>query len=183
MSVADLTHAFGINPRAFMLLSATSSGCIPASCSATARPGPFPSMPCCETTSRWRRRSSPYCRRRLAAMWPIRPPPAAGAGGYIVRMLMPGWRQANGMLRQEPKSSSISPAIARKDALRVTDYMDTLMLGLSAKAREGDSLPRLLRPCGWQAWRWSASCQPESSDGLSARHLDPLGGYPAVIVA
>ncbi|PLL94380.1 TetR family transcriptional regulator, partial [Klebsiella pneumoniae] len=30
------------------------------------------------------------------------------------------------------------------DALRVTDYMDTLMLGLSAKAREGDSLPRLL---------------------------------------
>lgn len=57
---------------------------------------------------------------------------------------MPGWRQANGMLRQEPKSSSTSPAIARKDALRVTDYMDTLMLGLSAKAREGDSLPRLL---------------------------------------
>ncbi len=53
-------------------------------------------------------------------------------------------RLANGMPRQEPKSSSISPAIARKDALRVTDYMDTLMLGLSAKAREGDSLPRLL---------------------------------------
>lgn len=74
-------------------------------------------------------------------------PAAAGClvlEGYIVRMLMPGWRQANGMLRQEPKSSSISPAIARKDALRVTDYMDTLMLGLSAKAREGDSLPRLL---------------------------------------
>lgn len=114
VSVADSTRAFGINPRAFMPLLAVSSGCIPASCSATARPGPFPSMPCCETTSRWRRRSSPYCRRRLAAMWPIRPPPAAGAGGYIVRMLMPGWRQANGMLRQEPKSSSISPAIARR---------------------------------------------------------------------
>lgn len=32
-----------------------------------------------------------------------------------------------------------------QEALRVTDYMDTLMLGLSAKAREGDSLPRLLQ--------------------------------------
>lgn len=43
------------------------------------------------------------------------PPPAAWCWrGYIVRMLMPGWRQANGMLRQEPKSSSISPAIARR---------------------------------------------------------------------
>ena len=44
-------------------------------------------------------------------------PAAAGCPvleGYIVRMLMPGWRQANGMLRQEPKSSSISPAIARR---------------------------------------------------------------------
>lgn len=81
--------------------------------------------------------------------------------------------------------AKIQQYIARhrpQDALRVTDYMDTLMLGLSAKAREGDSLPRLLEPCGWQA-ALGASCQPESSDGLSARHLDPLGGYPAVIVA
>lgn len=44
-------------------------------------------------------------------------PAAAGClvlEGDIVRMLMPGWRQANGMLRQEPKSSSISPAIAHR---------------------------------------------------------------------
>ncbi len=34
VSVADLTRAFGINPRAFMPLLAVSSGCIPASCSA-----------------------------------------------------------------------------------------------------------------------------------------------------
>lgn len=43
--------------------------------------------------------------------------------------------------------AKIQQYIARhrpQDALRVTDYMDTLMLGLSAKAREGDSLPRLL---------------------------------------
>lgn len=42
--------------------------------------------------------------------------------------------------------AKIQQYIARhhpQDALRVTDYMDTLMLGLSAKARE-DSLPRLL---------------------------------------
>ena len=50
----------------------------------------------------------------------------------------------------------------------MTDYMDTLMLGLSAKAREGDSLPRLLETVRLAGWRWSASCQPESSDGLSA---------------
>lgn len=42
VSVADLTQAFGINPQAFMPLSAASSACIPASCSATARPGPSP---------------------------------------------------------------------------------------------------------------------------------------------
>ncbi len=76
VSVADLTQAFGINPRAFMPLLAASSGCIPASCSATARPGPFPLMPCCETTSRWRRRSSPYCRE--AARRYVADPAAAG---------------------------------------------------------------------------------------------------------
>ncbi len=79
--------------------------------------------------------------------------------------------------------AKIQQYIARhrpQDALRVTDYMDTLMLGLSA-AREGDSLPRLLETVRLAAL--GASCQPESSDGLSARHLDPLGGYPAVIVA
>ncbi len=117
-------------------------------------------------------------------MWPIRPPPAVWCWrGYIAGMPTPEGRLANGMLRRGPKSSSIRSAIARRTRCGVTDYMDTLMLGLSAKAREGDSLPRLLRPCGWQAWRWSTSCQPESSDGLSARHLDPLGGHPAVIVA
>lgn len=144
VSVADLTHAFGINPRAFMLLSATSSGCIPASCSATARPGPFPSMPCCETTSRWRRRSSPYCRRRLAAMWPIRPPPAAWC--WRVHCQDADARVAAGEWHAAARAK-IQQYIARhrpQDALRVTDYMDTLMLGLSAKAREGDSLPRLL---------------------------------------
>ncbi len=56
---------------------------------------------------------------------------------------MPGWRQANGMLRQSQNQQYIARH-RPQDALRVTDYMDTLMLGLSAKAREGDSLPRLL---------------------------------------
>lgn len=109
VSVADLTQAFGINPQAFMPLLAASSGCIPASCSATARPGPFPLMPCCETTSRWRRRSSPCCRRRLAAMWPIRPPLAAWCWrGYIVRMLMPG-----GGRRMACCGESQNPAVYR----------------------------------------------------------------------
>ncbi|STS90266.1 TetR family transcriptional regulator [Klebsiella variicola] len=57
---------------------------------------------------------------------------------------MPGGRQANGMLRREPKIQQYIARHRPQDALRVTDYMDTLMLGLSAKAREGDSLPRLL---------------------------------------
>lgn len=144
VSVADLTQAFGINPRAFMPLLAVSSGCIPASCSATARPGPFPLMPCCETTSRWRRRSSPYCRRRLAAIGR-----SAAAGCLVLegvhcqdadaRVAAGEWHAA--------ARAKIQQYIARhrpQDALRVTDYMDTLMLGLSAKAREGDSLPRLL---------------------------------------
>lgn len=81
--------------------------------------------------------------------------------------------------------AKIQQYIARhhpKDALRVTDYMDTLMLGLSAKAREGIASRVFWRPCGWQAWRWSVSCRPEWSDSLSARDFDPLGGYPAVIV-
>lgn len=64
----------------------------------------------------------------------------------------------------------------------MTDYMDTLMLGLSAKAREGIASRVFWRPCGWQAWRWRVSCRPEWSDSLSARDFDPLGGYPAVIV-
>ncbi len=144
VSVANLTQAFGINPRAFMPLLAVSSGCIPASCSATARPGPFPSMPCCETTSRWRRRSSPYCRRRLAAMWPIRPPPAA----WCWRGCVQDADARVAARRMACCGQSQNPAVCRRhrpqDALRVTDYMDTLMLGLSAKAREGDSLPRLL---------------------------------------
>ncbi len=111
-----------------------------------------------------------------AARRHVADPAAAGLPvleGYIVRMLMPGWRQANGMLRQEPKSSSIARH-RPQDALRVTDYMDTLMLP-SAKARKES--PRLLETVRLAGRRWSASCQPESSDGLSARHLDPLGGY------
>ena len=77
-------------------------------------------------------------------MWPIRPPPAAWCWrGYIVRA---DARVAAGEWHAAARAK-IQQYIARhrpQDALRVTDYMDTLMLGLSAKAREGDSLPRLL---------------------------------------
>ncbi len=74
-------------------------------------------------------------------------PAAAGClvlEGYIVRMLMPGWRQAEWHAAARAKIQQYIARHRPQDALRVTDYMDTLMLGLSAKAREGDSLPRLL---------------------------------------
>lgn len=84
-------------------------------------------------------------------MWPIRRRRLPGAGGVHcqdadARVAAGEWHAA--------ARAKIQQYIARhrpQDALRVTDYMDTLMLGLSAKAREGDSLPRLLEPCGWQA--------------------------------
>lgn len=78
-------------------------------------------------------------------MWPIRPPPAARVLEGVhcqdadARVAAGEWHAA--------ARAKIQQYIARhrpQDALRVTDYMDTLMLGLSAKAREGDSLPRLL---------------------------------------
>ncbi|STU70489.1 TetR family transcriptional regulator [Klebsiella pneumoniae subsp. ozaenae] len=146
MSVADLTQAFGINPPSFYAAFGSKLGlytrvlqrysqtrAIPID--ALLRDGPAGGGVAHRRTAGG---GSPLCgrsgRRRL---------PGAG-GGYIVRMLMPGWRQANGMLRQEPKIQQYIARHRPQDALRVTDYMDTLMLGLSAKAREGDSLPRLL---------------------------------------
>ncbi len=77
-------------------------------------------------------------------MWPIRPPPVAWC--WRVHSQDADARVAAGEWHAAARAK-IQQYIARhrpQDALRVTDYMDTLMLGLSAKAREGDSLPRLL---------------------------------------
>lgn len=77
-------------------------------------------------------------------MWPIRPPPAVWC--WRVHCQDADARGAAGEWHAAARAK-IQQYIARhrpQDALRVTDYMDTLMLGLSAKAREGDSLPRLL---------------------------------------
>ncbi len=146
VSVADLTQAFGINPPSFYAAFGSKLGLYTRVLQRYSQTGAIP-------IDALLRDDQPVAaslfavlqEAALAAMWPIRPPPAVWCWrGYIARMPTPEGRLANGMLRRGPKSSSISPAIARKDALRVTDYMDTLMLGLSAKAREGDSLPRLL---------------------------------------
>ena len=112
VSVADLTQAFGINPPSFYAAFGSKLGLYTRVLQRYSQTGAIP-------IDALLRDAQPVAASLiavlLAAMWPIRPPPAAWCWrGYIVRMLMPGWRQANGMLRQEPKSSSISPAIARR---------------------------------------------------------------------
>ncbi len=76
VSVADLTQAFGINPPSFYAAFGSKLGLYTRVLQRYSQTGAIPIDACCETTA-VRRRSSPYCRRRLAAMWSIRPPPAA----------------------------------------------------------------------------------------------------------
>lgn len=144
VSVADLTHAFGINPRAFMLLSATSSGCIPASLQRYSQTGAIP-------IDALLRDDQPVAASLIAVLQEaarryVADPAAAGCGAGGVHCQDADARVAAGEWHAAARAK-IQQYIARhrpQDALRVTDYMDTLMLGLSAKAREGDSLPRLL---------------------------------------
>ena len=65
-----------------------------------------------------------------------RPP---GAEGVHCQDADARWRQANGMLRQEPKIQQYIAQPSRpQDALRVTDYMDTLLMSCRRKrAKKG----------------------------------------------
>lgn len=115
VSVADLTHAFGINPPSFYAAFGNKLGLYTRVLQRYSQTGAIP-------IDALLRDDQPVAASLIAVLQEAArryvadpPPPAAWCWrGYIVRMLMPGWRQANGMLRQEPKSSSISPAIARR---------------------------------------------------------------------
>lgn len=115
VSVADLTHAFGINPPSFYAAFGNKLGLYTRVLQRYSQTGAIP-------IDALLRDDQPVAASLIAVLQEaarryVADPAAAGClvlEGYIVRMLMPGWRQANGMLRQEPKSSSISPAIARR---------------------------------------------------------------------
>lgn len=115
VSVADLTHAFGINPPSFYAAFGSKLGLYTRVLQRYSQIGAIP-------IDALLRDDQPVAASLIAVLQEaarryVADPAAAGClvlEGYIVRMLMPGWRQANGMLRQEPKSSSISPAIARR---------------------------------------------------------------------
>ncbi|STT79561.1 TetR family transcriptional regulator [Klebsiella pneumoniae] len=115
VSVADLTQAFGINPPSFYAAFGSKLGLYTRVLQRYSQTGAIP-------IDALLRDDQPVAASLIAVLQEaarryVADPAAAGClvlEGYIVRMLMPGWRQANGMLRQEPKSSSISPAIARR---------------------------------------------------------------------
>lgn len=115
VSVADLTRAFGINPPSFYAAFGSKLGLYTRVLQRYSQTGAIP-------IDALLRDDQPVAASLIAVLQEaarryVADPAAAGClvlEGYIVRMLMPGWRQANGMLRQEPKSSSISPAIAHR---------------------------------------------------------------------
>ncbi len=145
VSVADLTQAFGINPPSFYAAFGSKLGLYTRVLQRYSQTGAIPIDALLRDDQPVAASLIAVLQEALAAMWPIRPPPAAWCWrGYScqdadARVAAGEWHAA--------ARAKIQQYIARhrpQDALRVTDYMDTLMLGLSAKAREGDSLPRLL---------------------------------------
>lgn len=180
VSVADLTQAFGINPPSFYAAFGSKLGLYTRVLQRYSQTGAIP-------IDALLRDDQPVAASLIAVL-------QEAARRYVADPAAAGCLVLEGVHCQDADArvaagewhaaarAKIQQYIARhrpQDALRVTDYMDTLMLGRG----KGIVCRVFWRPCGWQAWRWSASCQPESSDGLSARHLDPLGGHPAVIVA
>ena len=138
VSVADLTQAFGINPPSFYAAFGSKLGLYTRVLQRYSQTGAIP-------IDRADDNNAPAFRH--AARRYVADPAAAGClvleGVHCqdadARVAAGEWHAA--------ARAKIQQYIARhrpQDALRVTDYMDTLMLGLSAKAREGDSLPRLL---------------------------------------
>ncbi len=116
VSVADLTHAFGINPPSFYAAFGNKLGLYTRVLQRYSQTGAIP-------IDALLRDDQPVAASLIAVLQEaarryVADPAAAGVpgagGGTLSGVLMPGWRQANGMLRQEPKSSSISPAIARR---------------------------------------------------------------------
>ena len=152
VSVADLTQAFGINPPSFYAAFGSKLGLYTRVLQRYSQTGAIPidallrdDQPVAASLIAVLQEAA---RRALPTGRPAFADPAA-AGCLVLegvhcqdadaRVAAGEWHAA--------ARAKIQQYIARhrpQDALRVTDYMDTLMLGLSAKAREGDSLPRLL---------------------------------------
>ena len=127
VSVADLTHAFGINPPSFYAAFGSKLGLYTRVLQRYSQIGAIP-------IDALLRDDQPVAASLIAVLQE-----AVHCQDADARVAAGEWHAA--------ARAKIQQYIARhrpQDALRVTDYMDTLMLGLSAKAREGDSLPRLL---------------------------------------
>lgn len=115
VSVADLTQAFGINPPSFYAAFGSKLGLYTRVLQRYSQTGAIPIETLLQD-------DQPVAASLIAVLQEaarryVADPAAAGClvlEGDIVRMPTLGWRQANGMLRRGPKSSSISPAITRR---------------------------------------------------------------------
>nr|WP_207132335.1 TetR/AcrR family transcriptional regulator [Klebsiella pneumoniae] len=145
VSVADLTQAFGINPPSFYAAFGSKLGLYTRVLQRYSQIGAIP-------IDALLRDDQPVAASLIAVL-------QEAARRYVADPAAAGCLVLEGVHCQDADArvaagewhaaarAKIQQYIARhrpQDALRVTDYMDTLMLGLSAKAREGDSLPRLL---------------------------------------
>lgn len=145
VSVADLTQAFGINPPSFYAAFGSKLGLYTRVLQRYSQTGAIP-------IDALLRDDQPVAASLIAVL-------QEAARRYVADPAAAGCLVLEGVHCQDADArgaagewhaaarAKIQQYIARhhpQDALRVTDYMDTLMLGLSAKAREGDSLPRLL---------------------------------------
>ncbi|WP_281079120.1 TetR/AcrR family transcriptional regulator [Klebsiella quasivariicola] len=146
VSVADLTQAFGINPPSFYAAFGSKLGLYNRVLQRYSQHGAIPIAELLQDNQPVAASLSAVLQE--AARRYVADPAAAGClvleGEHCQD---PDARVAAGEWHAAARAK-IHEYIARhypQEALRVTDYMDTLMLGLSAKAREGDSLPRLLQ--------------------------------------
>ncbi|MBZ9582374.1 TetR/AcrR family transcriptional regulator [Klebsiella quasivariicola] len=146
VSVADLTQAFGINPPSFYAAFGSKLGLYTRVLQRYSQHGAIPIAELLQDNQPVAASLSAVLQE--AARRYVADPAAAGClvleGEHCQD---PDARVAAGEWHAAARAK-IHEYIARhypQEALRVTDYMDTLMLGLSAKAREGDSLPRLLQ--------------------------------------
>lgn len=146
VSVADLTQAFGINPPSFYAAFGSKLGLYTRALQRYSQHGAIPIAELLQDNQPVAASLSAVLQE--AARRYVADPAAAGClvleGEHCQD---PDARVAAGEWHAAARAK-IHEYIARhypQEALRVTDYMDTLMLGLSAKAREGDSLPRLLQ--------------------------------------
>lgn len=144
VSIADLTKAFGINPPSFYAAYGSKLGLYTRVLERYSRTGAIP-------LTALLRDDRPLAQCLIdvlneAARRYVADPAAAGC------LVLEGIHCNDSAARKaacelhSAAENSIREYITRRDpqnAVRLTDYMATLMAGLSAKARAGDSLERL----------------------------------------